>query len=200
VKCNLDSIGLVDSLSYWTFTDVFEEQGAGDTMFHGGFGMINYQGIPKPVFHAYRFLNVLGDELLRQTDGAIVTRDTKSGHLVALAYNYPTEVPYALPGTGSLAEADAITATGSARPLLIALSGLPPNAPVLIETLDKKHGNATEAWQEMGQPSAPTREQTETLRKAASATSREIVHADATGHLTIERKLEAWSLMLVRQL
>jgi xylan 1,4-beta-xylosidase len=200
VKCNLDSIGLVDSLSYWTFTDVFEEQGAGDTMFHGGFGMINYQGIPKPVFHAYRFLNALGDEMLRQTDGAIVTRDTKSGHLVALAYNYPTEVLYALPGTGSLAEADALAATGSARPLSIFFSGLPPNAPVLIETLDKKHGNATEAWKEIGQSATPTREQTEALRKAAWATKSELLHADDAGRLTIERKLEAWSLVLVRQL
>ena len=34
----------MDSLAYWTFTDVFEEHGAGDTAFHGGFGLINYQG------------------------------------------------------------------------------------------------------------------------------------------------------------
>jgi xylan 1,4-beta-xylosidase len=200
VKCNLDSIGLVDSLSYWTFTDVFEEQGAGNTIFHGGFGMINYQEIPKPVFHGYRLLNALGDELLQQTDGAIVTRDAKSGRMVVLAYNYPVEVPYALPGTGSLEEADKITETGSARPLSITLSGLPPNAPVLIETLDKKHGNATGAWQAMGQPATPTREQTDALRKSAWATKTEFVHADSSGHLTVERKLDAWSLVLVRQL
>jgi len=130
VKCNLDSIGLVDSLSYWTFTDVFEEQGAGDTIFHGGFGMINYQGIPKPVFHGYRFLNALGDELLARTSGAIVTRDQKAGRITALAYNYPVEMPYSLPGTSSLAEAEQIAATGSARQLCIELSGLPPNGEV----------------------------------------------------------------------
>jgi len=64
VRTNLDSIGLVDSLSYWTFTDVFEEGGAGNTIFHGGFGLINYQDIVKPTFHACRFLHALGDELL----------------------------------------------------------------------------------------------------------------------------------------
>ena len=199
VKCNLDSIGLVDSLSYWTFTDVFEEQGAGDTIFHGGFGMINYQGIPKPVFHGYRFMNALGDELLAQTSGAIVTRDQKSGRLTALAYNYPVEVPYSLPGTSSLAEADQMAAMGSARPLSIELSGLPPNAPVLIEILNQEHGNATRAWEEMGQPPTPTREQTEALRKAAWGTAKELVHADASGRLVFQRKLDAWSLVLIRQ-
>lgn len=200
VKCNLDSIGLVDSLSYWTFTDVFEEQGAGDTIFHGGFGMINYQGIPKPVFHAYRFLNALGDELVARTSGAIVTRDRKSGHLIALVYNYPEDMPFAVPATSSQAEADELTAIGSANPLSIVLSGLPPNAPFLIETLDRSHGNATEAWEKMGSPAAPTRDQTEALRRAAWGTRKELVHADASGRLEIERRLDAWSLVLVRQL
>jgi xylan 1,4-beta-xylosidase len=200
VKCNLDSIGLVDSLSYWTFTDVFEEQGAGDTIFHGGFGMINYQGIPKPVFHGYRFLNALGDELLGRSSGAIITRDHNSGRLTALAYNYPVDVPYSLPGTSSLAEADQIAAMGTAAQLSIELSGLPPNAPVLIETLDKEHGNATRAWEEMGQPPMPTREQTEALRNAAWGTAKELVHADASGRLVFQRELEAWSLVLIRQL
>lgn len=199
VKCNLDSIGLVDSLSYWTFTDVFEEQGAGDTIFHGGFGMINYQSIPKPVFHAYRFLNALGDELLSQTDGAVITRNQKSNHLVALAYNYPSEMVTALPSTSSLAEADAITGTGSPKQLSITLSGLPPNAPLEIETLDDDHGNAVRAWEHMGQPPAPTREQTEALRKAGWGTKKELRHADASGRFELGRKIDAWSLVLVRE-
>lgn len=200
VKCNLDSIGLVDSLSYWTFTDVFEEQGAGDTIFHGGFGMINYQGIPKPVFHGYRFMNALGDQLLARTPGAVITRDQKSGRLTALAYNYPVEMPSSLPGTSSLAEADQMAEVGNARQLSLEISGLPPNAPVLLETLDKEHGNATRAWEEMGAPPTPTREQTETLRKAAWATAKELLHADASGRFVVQRKLEAWTLLLVRQL
>ena len=199
VKCNLDSIGLVDSLSYWTFTDVFEEQGAGNTLFHGGFGMINYQGIPKPVFHAYRFMNALGDELISQTSGAIVSRDSRSGHLIALAYNYPLEMPYAVPSSSSLAEADAITTVGKARSLSITLSGLSPNAPLLIETLDKDHGNATAAWEQMGEPPTPTRGQTDALRNAAWATHKELVHADGAGTFSLQRPLEAWSVVLIRE-
>ena len=70
----LHSLGTVESLAYWTFTDVFEEGGAGAEMFHGGFGMITLQGAPKPTFHAYRMLHALGDRLLGRTDGLVVTR------------------------------------------------------------------------------------------------------------------------------
>jgi xylan 1,4-beta-xylosidase len=200
VKTNLDSIGLVDSLSYWTFTDVFEEQGAGDSIFHGGFGLINYQGIPKPVFHGYRFLNELGDELLAKTAGAVITRDSKNGKLAALAYNYPPEISFALPGTSSLEEADKMTDTGSARELSLTLTGLPPGAPFEIETLDKEHGNATAAWEAMGRPDPPTREQTTALKAAAWATHKELLHADESGTIILHRAIPAWTVVLIRQL
>lgn len=61
--------GFADSLSYWTFTDIFEENGTVPSPFHGGFGMINFQGLRKPSFYAYKFLNNLGDEELKNTDG-----------------------------------------------------------------------------------------------------------------------------------
>ena len=51
----------VNSMSYWVFTDIFEEAGPRFTPFHGGFGLVNYQGINKPAFYAYQFLNRLGE-------------------------------------------------------------------------------------------------------------------------------------------
>jgi xylan 1,4-beta-xylosidase len=90
-KTNLESVGLVDSLSYWVFTDVFEENRKTDSVFHGGFGLINYQEIVKPAFHAYRMMNQLGDQLLSQTPGAIVTRRTSDRKIVAMACNYSAE-------------------------------------------------------------------------------------------------------------
>ncbi len=199
-KCNLESLGLVDSLSYWTFTDVFEEGGAGNTIFHGGFGMINYQGIEKPSFHAYRMMNRLGDELLQQTPGGIVSRSSATGKMVALAYNYPVEEKVALPFSGSMAAADAIVKSGSPRTLDIVLTGLSPDAVFEIETLDRTHGNAVAAWQEMGAPPTPTREQTDLLRTLAKATRKEVLHPDSSGRLVLHRELDAWSLLLVRQM
>ena len=56
------------AMSYWTFTDVFEEAGPALTPFHGGFGLVNLQGIKKPTFFAYRFLHELGPTELADKD------------------------------------------------------------------------------------------------------------------------------------
>lgn len=46
-------------MSYWTYSDLFEEAGPPPTPFHGGFGLINREGIRKPAFFAYKYLNLL---------------------------------------------------------------------------------------------------------------------------------------------
>jgi xylan 1,4-beta-xylosidase len=198
-KTNLESIGLVDSLSYWVFTDVFEENRKTDSIFHGGFGLINYQEIVKPAFHAYRMMNQLGDELLDRKEGVTLTRDKASGRIAALAYNYPVEEKVSLPVTNSVDASDKIDASGSARVLDIQLDGLPPNASFLIETLDRQHGDAVAAWESMGRPEPPTPSQTKTLQDAAWATQKEIVRADAAGKLSVHRPIAPWSLVLLKQ-
>ncbi|MFJ8019346.1 beta-xylosidase [Streptomyces sp. NPDC096311] len=200
VKANLESIGLVDSLAYWVFTDVFEEAGAGDTAFHGGFGMITFQGVPKPVFHAYRMLNRLGDELLARTDGAVVTRHSATGGLAALAYHYPPEVTQAPPGSfGGRETAERILATGSPRRLRVELAGLRPGASVTIETLDARNGNALPIWQAMGAPDSPSRQQTALLREAGRSVRHVVQQADEQGRFLFDEEVRPWSVVLVHQ-
>lgn len=200
VKTNLESAGLVDSLSYWTFSDVFEENRRTDSIFHGGFGLINYQEIVKPAFHAYRFLNALGDEVLEQSAGSIVTRDSKSGLVTAVAYNYPPDHKESLPVANTLAEANARDASGAPRAFTLRLDRLSPHAKFLVETLDRTHGDAVAAWVAMGKPEPPSREQTATLRRQAWATKQETLHADGRGRLTLERTLDAWTVLLIREI
>jgi xylan 1,4-beta-xylosidase len=79
--------GYADSMSYWTFTDIFEENGPVPSPFHGGFGLINFQGLRKPAFYAYQFLNRLGsDELVSSDADSWVTRD--NGGVQILFWNY----------------------------------------------------------------------------------------------------------------
>ena len=83
----------VDSLSYWTFTDIFEENGARFTPFHGGFGMLNLQGIKKPSFHAFKFLKRLGDTDVESNDAASWVTTSKDGAVQALIWDYSPVVP-----------------------------------------------------------------------------------------------------------
>ena len=49
--------GLTDMMRYWTFSDVFEEQGVVKQPFYGGYGLIAEDDLPKPAFNAFRLLH-----------------------------------------------------------------------------------------------------------------------------------------------
>ena len=193
VKCNLDGIGLADSLSFWAFTDVFEETGAGDSIFHGGFGLINYQGIVKPSFHAYRMLSRLGDTLLYRDEHAFFTK--KEGKLAALLYHYPLSSTVSMSTYPDRSRAQKELETGEAVTVSCTLTGLTPGAEILIETLDREHGWALPLWLDMGAPEPPTREETARLIEHANATDRRTVTADAQGTLTLQLSVCPWNVI-----
>ena len=62
------SQGLLQGMSYWTYTDLFEEPGPPTAPFQGGFGLLNPQGIRKPAYFAYKYLHALQGESLRTSD------------------------------------------------------------------------------------------------------------------------------------
>jgi xylan 1,4-beta-xylosidase len=83
----------VNSMSYWTFTDIFEEAGPRTTPFHGGFGLMNYQDIKKPAYYAFKYLNELGGTELNNTDSsAIICKDIK-GNVQALVWDFTIDHP-----------------------------------------------------------------------------------------------------------
>ncbi len=87
------AMNYADSMSYWTFTDIFEEPGPRTTPFHGGFGLINYQDIKKPAFRAYEYLNKLGPTKLRCVDAHSLAATNRAGGVQALFWNYTNTLP-----------------------------------------------------------------------------------------------------------
>ncbi len=83
----------VNSMSYWTFTDIFEENGPRMTPFHGGFGLINYEDLKKPAFYAFKFLNELGESELNNADPASWVCMNPDHSVQALFWNYTPLVP-----------------------------------------------------------------------------------------------------------
>jgi xylan 1,4-beta-xylosidase len=76
------------AMSYWTFSDQFEEAGISDKPFHGGFGLLTMQGLPKPAFFAYRFLNELGDTELACEDANVWACRNERGEVQVLLWDY----------------------------------------------------------------------------------------------------------------
>jgi xylan 1,4-beta-xylosidase len=81
------------SMSYWVFTDIFEESSPRFTPFHGGFGLLNMQGINKSAFYIYQYLNQLGNNELANTDPTSWATKDDSGNIQILAWDYTYSRP-----------------------------------------------------------------------------------------------------------
>jgi xylan 1,4-beta-xylosidase len=60
--------GLAQGMSYWTYSDLFEEPGPPSAAFYGGFGLVTRDGIRKPAFFAYKYLHELQGASISDSD------------------------------------------------------------------------------------------------------------------------------------
>lgn len=81
------------SMSYWVFTDIFEEAGPRFEAFHGGFGLLNTQGIKKPAYFAYEFLNKLGETELVNSDQQSWVCTNENGDVQLLLWDFTHTLP-----------------------------------------------------------------------------------------------------------
>jgi xylan 1,4-beta-xylosidase len=152
--------GLTEAMSYWSFSDVFEEQGVIKTPFYGGFGLVAEDGIPKPALNAFAMLHELGNRRIKlDSDSALATRRSDGAIAIAL-WNYAPPV-----GTGAAYTPPPAT-IGPSKTFIVKLAGVSPNAPVRLWRLDADHGNVNKTYDAMGRPAFPTRAQIAQLRAA----------------------------------
>jgi len=83
----------VNSMSYWTFSDIFEEPGPRFTPFHGGFGLLNTQGIKKPAYYSYAYLNKLGSTELQNADSSSYICKNAKGEVQVLFWDFTYTLP-----------------------------------------------------------------------------------------------------------
>lgn len=193
LRSNLAVAGLVDSLSYWVFTDIFEEVGAGPKAFHGGFGMLSLQGVKKPVFHAYRILNSLGKEELQRGEGYLFTR--KGQRLAGVFYHYPQGYKGTVPMSAYPDQSIARECQdfGEKRQYEFTVTGLKPGDTYLLRILHKED-IAVGLWNRMGAPASPSREQEEQLRRQGEVMEEIPLTVGETGELRLSFALDSWSI------
>jgi xylan 1,4-beta-xylosidase len=148
--------GLANIMSFWTFDDVFEEDGPKREPFDGGFGLIAPYSIHKPSFNAFAMLHHLGNErLANDSKNALVTRRS-DGTLVVAVWNMADPPAAHQPG-----------GPGVAKQMQISFEHVPGDAAVSITRLDPTHGNTLAAYRGMGSPRYPTEAQVRELNEAS---------------------------------
>jgi xylan 1,4-beta-xylosidase len=148
------SEGQLQGMSYWTYSDLFEEPGPPTAPFEGGFGLMNPQGIRKPAWFAYKYLHQLGEQEVKTPDAqSWVARDAKGG-LQVLAWDFQK------PDQGNKSNRPYYTTVQPTRdgtPLALELKGMKPGSyTVQVYRTGFKANDAHTAYLEMGKPNSLT--------------------------------------------
>lgn len=152
-----------NSMSYWVFTDIFEEPGPRFEPFHGGFGMLTIQGIEKPVFYAYKFLNRLGNIELKNNDPASWVCKDSDGNIQLLAWDYT----YTLPDSTNNQQYYIRDLPAKSKGVLkVNITGIPEGSYALeVYKVGYRSNDAHTSYVDLGRPSQLTKLQVEQIKK-----------------------------------
>jgi xylan 1,4-beta-xylosidase len=157
----------VDSMSYWTFTDIFEENGPRFTPFHGGFGLLNLEGIRKPAFFAYRFLRQMGEQDVETSDPQSWVTRSGDGSVQSLVWDYSPVVPPTGENDQTFYRKELPAANkGTLRLELTHLTGA--SYRVSTYRIGYEHNDAYTAYLHMGAPRQLTTEQVSALNTVST--------------------------------
>ena len=149
--------GKVDALSFWTFSDVFEEGGPIPEPFMGQFGLRAKGGINKPSFYAFALLHQLGDRRIASASKNAIATKTNSGGLAIAAWNLVDPEQQ-----------------GSTHTMEFVIHGVAPDAKVRLEFVDAAHGNVLPHYAAMGKPVDPTEKQVDELNRETALGAPEV--------------------------
>ena len=178
------------SMSYWVFTDIFEEAGPRFTPFHGGFGLLNTQGINKPAFYSFKFINKLGNtELVNKDSCSWVCKDAK-GNMQILLWDFTNTHPGDSVNNQVYYVRD-LSAKSKGK-VKVAVSNVPEGNYVLeLYKVGYRTNDTYTTYLDMGKPNQLTKQQVEQIKKIndGSPVSKEIVKVKAGVTFTKEMDL-----------
>ncbi len=137
-----------ESYSYWTFGDVFEEQGIPHTEFYGGFGLVAAGCVRKPTFWTFAFfkrLEELGDKCIYKDEESVIVENPETKEIRGVVWNR---------GKTAIKKSFEIPVKGEKEFMLVR------------QTVDPKTTNPLKVWHDLGEPASPSQEQLEILRAA----------------------------------
>ena len=184
MKTVLEQNGLVQGYSYWTFSDIFEENYFPSVPFQGGFGLMNIHGIAKPAYRTYQMLHALGTELMpvhgtHETVDAWLVRDGSSATVVLNNFALPKHP----------------IATQTVR---FTLHGASEVTSATIQRIDLEHANAKRRWQQMGEPNYLSAKQLAELHEASQLKTESIAVSGKDGQTVIEVDMPPQAVAAIR--
>lgn len=185
VKTILEARGHVQGYSYWTFSDIFDENYFSSMPFHGGFGLVNIHGIPKPAYRAYELLHHLGNEIF------------------SVEGNHPTVDVWVISNLSTIH----VLITNSVLPrhpvmselVRIELKNMRRVKKTYLQRIDDTHANVRASWIKMGGPGNLKPEQVEVLKSASELETETVFHKceNTSVHFEIEMPSQGTALITI---
>ena len=178
------SQGLLQGMSYWTFSDLFDESGPPPTPFHGGFGLLNREGIRKPAFFAYKYLHELGPVALAGDAQSFVTRDGDDVAALVWDFRQPVQDKSNRPFYTK------IVPTEDVAPVQFDMKDMKPGRYIVtVFRTGYRHNDPMSAYIDLGMPKTLTPEQIDDMqaktRDLPETTTTVVVGADGKASYSV---------------
>jgi xylan 1,4-beta-xylosidase len=183
VKTVLEASGLVQGYSYWTFSDIFEENYFPSVPFQGGFGLLNIHGIAKPAYRAFQLLHELGTQMLPvkghdETVNAWFVCGDQGSTLVLTNFALPRHPIKTQRVSFALKSATSTTIAS-------------------IQRIDHEHANAKRHWEQLGVPECLNAAAVDELKNSSQLQSEPLPIEENTGTLSIEMSMSPQSVAAI---
>jgi xylan 1,4-beta-xylosidase len=164
--------GLAQGMSYWTYSDLFEEPGPPTAPFEGGFGLMNPQGIRKPAWFAYKYLHALSGREVPTGDAYSIASVRGAKTSIVLWDWHQPEQP-----TSNRSFYGRLTPSAPSAPARLHFANLQPGRYHLrLFRTGYRHNDAYSAYIDLGMPKRLTAVQRDQLQ----ALTRDLPEADRT--------------------
>lgn len=189
--------GAVQGMSYWTYTDLFEESGPPPASFQGGFGLLNREGIRKPAFFAYKYLHALqGNAIASDDSQAMMASDGDNFTALVWDFEQPHQTVSNRPFYTKL------VASHAAAPVQLKVTHLAPGATYTLEVhrTGFRANDADSAYIDMGSPKDLSEAQVSHLNELTRDVpeTNKVVHSSADGTVDITVPMNSNDVVLIK--
>ena len=186
IKAALDVENNLDGSSIWCFSDIFEEFHMFPQEFHGGFGMLTINGIPKPGFYAMKMLAQAGEKRID------LGRDATDGEIGIAAFESETEKQVLLFRL-KMKNLDLPKETAK---VTVEMEQAPRK--VILQRIDEDHCNPLKIWEEMGKPEGLNVGEVTQIKEKSCMNEEEITFEFKDGNVYFKAELAVNDVYFIR--
>lgn len=200
LKNYIDMEGTVDFMAYWHALDLYSDYYDTNTILNGDSGLISRDGIRKPSFYAFSFINRLLPYVIYKDENAIVTTN-KRGRYVIGCHNFKklsSRYVFTEEDEIKVRELDNYMEDMDPLERKFCISNVKNGSYIVkMHYVNKENGSVQDLWKQMDYTKGLAKEELEYLKNSAipSIIMRTVLVED--GELEIENVLKAQEIRML---